>query len=211
MDNINKKEYLGFLYVVLTKALTKRTKVAIGFLPLVAVISALFEVASVGMLVPFIQSLINPDFLKNIDIIQTIMISFKWSDSDMVFYVQVIFFLFIVISGLTRIFCNRMMLFTNARIGSEVSSYGVKKLFNMDYEDHTQLNSASAITTLTRKIDEVLDLTVTPILTLITGGITLSMIIVFLAWAAPEISAFIFITILITYAIVSYITSRMLK
>ena len=211
MNDINKKKYLGLLYVVLNDALTKRTKVVIGFLPLVALISALFEVASVGMLVPFIQSLINPDFLKNIDVIHKIMVFFGWADADIAFYVQVTFFLFIVFSGATRIFCNRIMLFANARIGSEISCYGVKKLLKMDYEAYTQTDSASAITTLTRKIDEVLDLTITPILMIITGSITLSMIIGFLAWAAPEISVFIFVSIFITYAVVSSITVRMLK
>lgn len=211
MNDTNKKEYLGHLYIVLRDALTARTKFVIGFLPLVAVISALFEVASLGMLIPFIQSLTNPEFLKNIDVIHKIMIFFGWSDSDVIFYIQVTFFLFIVVSGATRIFCNRLMLFTNARIGSEISSYGVKKLLNMNYQAYTQTDSASAITTLTRKIDEVLDLTITPILTVITGGVTLLMITGFLVWAAPEITAFIFATILITYTVVSYITSRMLK
>ena len=138
MNDTNKKEYLGHLYIVLRDALTARTKFVIGFLPLVAVISALFEVASLGMLIPFIQSLTNPEFLKNIDVIHKIMIFFGWSDSDVIFYIQVTFFLFIVVSGATRIFCNRLMLFTNARIGSEISSYGVKKLLNMNYQAYTQ-------------------------------------------------------------------------
>ena len=211
MSNINKKEYLVRLYGVLRNVLTKRTKILIGFLPVAAVISALFEVASVGMLVPFIQSLINPDFLKNIDGIPSVMTFFGLSDSDVVHYVQISFLLFIIFSGATRIFCNRILLFTNARIGSELANNGVEKLLNADYQTHMYKDSSAAITALTRKIDEILDLTITPILMLITGGITLSMIIGFLAWAAPEISAFIFITVLMTYALVSYITTRMLK
>ena len=211
MDDISKKEYLGLLYAVLRDVLTKRTKILIGCLPAVAVISAFFEVASVGMLVPFIHSLTNPDFLKDIDVISSVMTFYGLSDSDVIFYVQFIFLLFIVFSGATRIFCNRILLFANARIGSELANDGVKKLLNTDYQTHMYKDSSAAITALTRKIDEILDLTITPILMLITGGITLSMIIVFLAWAAPEISAFIFISIFMTYALVTFITTRMLK
>ena len=211
MVDISKAQYLNFLRRILNEVLTKRTKIVIAFLPVVAVVAALFEVASVGLLVPFIHSLTNPDFLKSIDEISAVMLFFGLSDTDLVFYVQATFLLFIIFSGAARIICNRILLFANARIGSELANHGVKKLLHTDYETHTYKDSSAAITALTRKIDEVLDLTITPILMLVTSGITLAMIIGFLAWAAPEISAFIFISICGIYVSVSYVTTRMLK
>ena len=207
----SKKMYLKRIYSVLTAMLSKRARRVLVTLPAIALISAVFEVATIGMLIPFIHSLTNPELLTSNEYIQKYISLLGISKADIVFYVHVIFITFIIISGLARIFCNHALVFANALIGTELANIGVASILSKSYESHTQANASELVVALTRKIDELLDLTITPILSFCTASITLLIIISFLAWSSPMLSLLILSIILMTYLGTSIFTNKMLK
>jgi len=210
-SKVSHKVYLSEIYSVLNVILSKRTKLFLACLPFLAIVSAVFEVGTVGMLIPFIQSITNPESLETLTVLKKIMSFFSVPIKNIIFVVQTAFFSFILISGFTRIFNNYIFQFIIAKVGTELANYGVNKILSNSYESHIQVNSAELIVVVTRKIDEFLELALTPIIMFVTGGITLAMIIGFLIFTAPQISIFIFGSIVLTYVFVGFITKKMLR
>ena len=211
MSNLSKKAYLKRVHSALIAMLSKQAKWVILSLPAIALISAVFEVATLGMLIPFIKSLTSPEMLTSNEYILKYSGLLSISKDDIIFYVRVIFITFIITSGLGRILCNRALLFANALIGTELANIGVATVLSKSYESHTQSNASEIIVALTRKIDEFLDLTITPVLNFVTSSITLLTIIGFLAWSSPMLSFLILIIISMTYFCIGIFTNNMLK
>ena len=151
------------------------------FLTILMVLSAIFEIISLGSIIPFVSSLLNPDFF-NQNIIGIKIKNFypTLSDKNLILLVLIFFSIIVIISGLFKTLLLWLTTNFNAEIGIDLSNKIYNKVLNIPYDNFVIQKSNRIISDVANKITTVIFFVIFPMLLFLTSFIQIVAIVIFL-------------------------------
>jgi len=187
-------------------------KKQILFLFILMIISSIFEVVSIGSVVPFLGILLSPEQVLNNDIAGPILSYFNLVSSDELINVfSSLFIIAALISGFSRF----MLLFLQKRIGhgigSDLSHDVFRKTLYQPYKTFLDMNSSELIAGISTKISVVTGSVLIPTLQLISSIFVITSILLILLILDPYLSIFTFLTFGLIYSSILFLTRKQIK
>jgi ABC-type multidrug transport system fused ATPase/permease subunit len=187
-------------------------KKQILFLFILMIISSIFEVVSIGSVVPFLGILLSPEQVLNNDIARPILSYFNLVSSDELINVfSSLFIIAALISGFSRF----MLLFLQKRIGhgigSDLSHDVFRKTLYQPYKTFLDMNSSQLIAGISTKISVVTGSVLIPTLQLISSIFVITSILLILLILDPYLSIFTFLTFGLIYSSILFLTRKQIK
>ena len=168
--------------IELWRYLSRKRKIHYCMVLVLMTFSSLAEMVSIGLVIPFLSVLIEPQLLYQFDLIQPIILLFEVTDSkQLVLPIVIIFIIVVVFSGSVRLsllyFMTRLSHATGADIGINI----YRRTLYQDYSIHIKRNSSEVINGIITKTNLVIGGVVTPTLSfisslLLTIGIIIALI-----------------------------------
>jgi ATP-binding cassette, subfamily B, bacterial PglK len=196
---------------LLALILRQNRKLLMGLL-ILTFISSLFEVISLGLLVPFLAVLSNPESLEKYKIFNFFGLDFLNRDpSESLLILTILFVTSVFFAATVRL----LLIWVSAKfatgVGSSLSYEMYAKALNQPYEFHLGKNSSELITLILNKTNSIVYGSVMPAVTLFISTITGLSIFFLLALVSPKItmvSLFIFVGL---YYLIGRATKRQIK
>jgi len=188
-----------------------RKKQFIKLLILMLIVS-MFEIASIGAVLPFLAALINAEtiFLSN-TFNPLVKLMNLQSATELTFLLTIVFAMTAVLAGAMRTFLvwatTRLSLTTCADISSDIY---MRTIFQ-SYEVHISRNSSEVINGVMSQTNSVIYDTVMPSMMLISSIIISSIILVALIYYNPIVALFTSVTFGLIYTAVGIITKKKLQ
>ena len=166
-------------------------------LSIILVLSSFFvsflDVISIGLIIPFVTFLLDPDAVSTFQISLPFFSSISFVEyTNSSFLFLVIFLSSIFLSYLFRfihlIFKTRLI----HSIGLELAKIIYSRYLHKDYITHTQLNSSDILSIITTKVNLLINRGILPLLSLFSSIIMSSIIFIFLFYLNPFISTIVF-------------------
>ena len=163
---------------------------------LTMILSGIFELISIGTIIPFLSSIAAPEILLEGQeftiLIEALNIS---NQNELILYMTILFCSFAFVSAIVRILNLRMMTFFSFRSGHQMGVEIFSKILNKDFMEIQQITSGEIINNVTRKADSLIYENLFPAFTIINTVVLGSMIVLLLLVVDPTITtiAFIFI------------------
>lgn len=159
------------------------------WLLLLTVFASLAELVSLGIVVPFLSALSNPEnFLNNHTFHAVASLLEIDSPNQIVLWLTILFCVTAILSGLLR----WMVMFVTTRlsfaVGSDLSVVIYRKTLYQDYSVHLSRNSSEIIDGISTKVNTVIYGIILPLLTLINSIILLLGIFAILIYINPVAS-----------------------
>ena len=153
----------------LWRYLSHRRKVQFNFVLVLMIASSIVEIASIGLVIPFLAILIEPEVAFNHEYIQPLVNRFNIVSPDhIVLPLTAIFILSVFVSAAVRI----LLLYLSTRLsfstGSDLSVDIFRRTLYQNYSIHIKRNSSKIISAVIAKSDAVIGGIFTPILNLIS-------------------------------------------
>jgi ATP-binding cassette, subfamily B, bacterial PglK len=169
--------------------LSKRRQRQYYFLFILMVIVSLFEIFSIGMLIPFLTVLTDPEVLLSQPIIKDtlyflgmyINISALDNPVHAARVITTIFIIVIILSGALRLTLLYAITKLSYMTGADISADIYNRSINQKYIDHISDNSSKNIDVITIKTNMVIHQVLLPSLTLISVSIVLIAIVITLS------------------------------
>ena len=136
----------------LYRLLSNRLKRQVGALVVVLFISAMCELFSLGMVIPFISVVYRS---SDLDITSAPFLIQEMTDSDP-FTLVLIFTIGIVISTLFRTYCTWSTGIVSANIGNHIALSIIQKYLNSPYEISSAIASSTIVSLATKYTDELI-------------------------------------------------------
>ena len=137
-------------------------------------ISMMLEIISIGILIPFIALVFNPEALNDFE---PLIAASNYVNIDLAnihaYGMTSLFVLTVLFATLGRIFTLLIKEDLNSRISIYLKSISLKNIFSVPYEAALDRDSSILITVITVKIDMIVRSIVNPIITTISSGIFL--------------------------------------
>lgn len=176
------------------------------------VVSSLFELVSIGTVVPLIVVLSDVSILNQYIFIKEILQTLNIINDAQIKLFAVLSFSLLVISSST---CRLILILLQSRIGYKIGSTLGASIFSniikLPYDDFVKINSSEVLVGVTQKTNSVIGSTVIPIMNIISSGIMLgaTVIILVLIDSATTLLAFAFFSII--YLSVIYFNKRKIR
>ena len=194
-----KTRQINSSFVRLWQHISGKQKKHLALLVILMLAGACAEIFSLGMVIPFLAAMIQPDkfFFKQPFSTMFCHLGLSQAPSAQI-VLTLLFILGVIASGIVRV----MLLWAQTRIGnaigSDLGSAAYEKTLKQLYLKHTQQNSSEIIATLQTKLNTTIYFVVIPSLTFITS-IFLGLAILFAAaWLEPLTTisvSFLFVSI----------------
>ena len=206
-----KKNELANLFFQLWIHIGSERQRQFKFLLILMVFTAFFEMVSLGMLMPFLGAISNPDRIYEINILRPIYNFFGLSDSKQVpLFILVVFVIFSLASAFFRI----LLLNINAKfsflVGADLSMKVYGRVLFQPYKIHIERNSSEVLDAIAIKVNNVIYGILTPILNLLSSFIILIIIIIGLLIISPYVTIAIFTSIATLYFLLIIFTRQQL-
>ncbi len=211
---INNKKFnnseIYFIFSIL-KRLSKKRKSQIIFNFLAILVSGFAEFISLGLVIPFLGIILDPNIIWNKDYIQKISGIFGYTSGDQLILPISIFFIFsIIFANGIRTFNIWFTLRLSAAIGSDISSQMYSKTLNQPLLMHLNRNSSSVIVLLTKNTSQSAN-AIKSFLQIISASI-ISLSIIFLLFIVnPSITLLIIILFGLSYLSLAFIIRKKLS
>ncbi|MEO1146878.1 MAG: ABC transporter ATP-binding protein [Cyanobacteria bacterium J06638_22] len=144
----------------------------LGWLTVLMVLSAFSEVVSLGTLLPFLQTLSNPQELLSSTQWQPIL---TWlqirSPSELITALSIAFIATIACTSLIRLVALKARINLAAAIGSDISAQIYQKTLNQPYQFHLRHNSSDLMQTLVDDTNRLMTFILMPILAVFTESV----------------------------------------
>ena len=136
----------------------KRTKRKFIFISLVLLVNSLFEFMTIGILVPFISFVSNPDKILELDLLRRTSIFFNIQQTEKLFlFISFLFLMIIFLSGFIKIFSIKIINDFNGDLKIELGKKLYKEILYRDYEYHLKTNSSQLISSQIQQLDSSLN------------------------------------------------------
>jgi len=198
-------------YLILWRFFSKRRKIQLFGLCFLMLISALLEVLSIAMIIPFLALLANPNQALENNYINKVMNLLSIEDPQfLLVWTTIIFVIATLISGIVRIYNIYLGGVYSAKLGHELGCAAYEKSLYDDLQDHSNINSSELISTLTRHIDETVVIinSFLKIITALTNFILIVIGLLFVNWQLALLSA---IGLLSSYLVIVSYSKKILK
>lgn len=145
------------------------------------VINAFLEIISLGSIIPFISSILDPNFFDT-NIVGIRLSNFfpHYDNQNLILIILVFFSIIIIISGIFKTFLLWITTQFNADVGISLSNKVYNKLLYFSYKDFISKNSNKIISDVANKITTVIFFIIFPSLLLLTAVIQILGIFIFL-------------------------------
>ena len=190
----------------------RRRKYQFLFLFFLMLLGALTEIVSIGMVLPFLGVLTNPDQIFSYSLINTLALKFNInSPTELILPITIIFTLIVIFSGFIRFILlwssTRLSMITAVDLSVEI----YKKTLHQNYETHISRNSSEILSGITLKTSSVVSFILFQCLTILTAAILILSMLITLILINPFVAILSFAGLSICYAIISILIKRKLK
>jgi ABC-type multidrug transport system fused ATPase/permease subunit len=199
------------LLIQLWRHLNRRRQRQFALIFCLMLISAFFEVVSLGAILPFLGILVAPDRVFSHPIFADIALGWAITSADqLVLPLTVVFAAAALMAGAIRILLLwvsiRLAFATGAELGTEV----YRRTLYQPYQAHVARNSSEVISGITNKVDSVVFLVLLPFLTLVSSIVVLTAIILALLAIDPMVASVAAVGFSSSYAFITLISRRRL-
>lgn len=167
------------------------------FLLVFMLVTAVLEVASLGLVVPFLSFLTNESYISNIPILKDLLrfvdINYGIVSST---FISLLFILLAIMAMSARLLLLRFNALFIVAVGSNLSLRVLGYVLNQPYEYHLKMNTSDLIANIKEKVELTVFAVLLPVLTLISNSIiSIALIITLIAinWKVALIVSLIFI------------------
>ncbi len=158
MNNLKSKKYSTyFLFIGIYDHLSRRRKKQILLLLALSIFSGFAEIFSISTIVPFLAALINPDVLKNEQVISYFPFLNQLDLQDLRLLMTLIFILSSLLAGFLRIIYQWITLRIVALTGSDLSQKIYNNIICQSYEEVLSNFSNEYIASLTIRVNECIN------------------------------------------------------
>ena len=192
--------------------LSVRRRKQFGLLLVLMVLTSLFEVVSVGAVLPFLGVLTAPDQVFNHPLMQSLIQILKITESaQLILPITILFVLVVFFAGVVRLILLYLITRLSFATGADLSIDIYRRTLYQEYIIHVSRNSSEIINGIITKTSIVINGVVMPILVLTSSMILLVGImgVLFLINTSVALTAFVGFGSL--YCLVVYYNKRRLK
>jgi ATP-binding cassette, subfamily B, bacterial PglK len=191
--------------------LSRRRRLQFGLLVVLMLVSAFAEVVSLGAVLPFLGILVAPEQVLNHPIVGDMAQAWGITSADqLVLPLTVAFIAVALLAGVIRTFLiwasTRLAFSTGADLGIEV----YRRTLYQPYWVHAANNSSEVISGITSKVNAVVFGVLLPLLTLVSSTVLVVAIMLALIAIDPMVASVASVGFGISYALISWISSRRL-
>ena len=211
MSNNNGLTVLALARQILVH-LSLRRRWQIALLTAVMICASLTEVMSIGILVPFLSALINPENLFELPMVQPAirLLDLKTPD-ELVGPMAVVFAIAAVVAALMKILTFYLQIKISYGIGIDFGHEIFRKKLYQKYLTHTQTNSSELIATVYEKVSYVIVSFLMPILTTISSLFILVAMLILLLTLTPTVTLISLTFFILLYLIIFSVNKRKLS
>jgi ATP-binding cassette, subfamily B, bacterial PglK len=192
--------------------LSKRRKKQLSATLFLMILASVFEMVSLGAVVPFLTVLTDPEFAFQNQSYRLILESFGIMDSSQLLLpLTLVFILIIILAGMTRLILLYVVTKISFAIGADLSISIYRRTLNQDFLVHISRNSSEVIDGIITKTNTVIRGVISPYLTLISSVFILIGVIVMLFIIDPMITALSIAGFSFIYLNIIYYTRHKLK
>lgn len=212
ISNGSKKETYRYSLKELFKKLYihvgKKRKKQLFLLFLLMIASAFSEVISIGLILPFLSVLLDPNIVFESKYLQTFngLLNIT-SSSELVFPITIMFGSAALLAGfirLTLLFATTRFAYT---VGSDITVSIYRKTLYQPYQSHINKNSSEVINVMVSKANATIQSTLIPILQIVSSFTMLTITLTFLISIEPLITFFTFLGFGLIYLVVMSLTN----
>lgn len=182
-----------------------RRKRHLKLLILFMILTAFFEIVSIGAVLPFLAAMTDPSLILDYEVVKNILYSINVkTESDFLFVFTMAFCCAALLAAIMRLILLYVTSKLSYMIGAEMGINIYNKTLYQPYLVHAKRNSSDVISVISVKVQMIIVNVLAAILTMITTAIIAITIIVFLISMSPLVA---FLVILFFGAIYSMLTS----
>lgn len=182
----------------LWRHLTSRRKKQLSLLLVLMIISTVFELVSVGTVLPFLMFLLNPEkAIADARWLSILPDDVQISIASLQLIFTSCFVAAVLVSGATRLAQILAHAKLSHAIGADISVEIYRRTLYQPYIVHTRRNTSEILSAIIEKSDTVVAHTIMPILTMMSGAFTLFSAFILVAY----INILVAIAILVTYGL----------
>jgi ABC-type bacteriocin/lantibiotic exporter with double-glycine peptidase domain len=189
------------------RIISRRRKIECILILFLMVITSLSEIISIGLILPFLSLITNPEYISTI--LNKIYINYGISISHEISFFGIIFIISIAISSSFKF----ILLWSSSKvshgIGVDLSLMIYKELLYKDYEFHLRKNSSEYTNTIIVKSNILIN-SVSSLLAIFSSLIILISALIFLTIIDYKITFSIFIFFSLLYLIISLLVKKIL-
>ena len=192
--------------------LSSKRKSQLGFISILMIIGSLAEVASIGLVIPFLGALTNPEALFGSPFFLPFIDHFGFISADQLLLPFTITFIFAVISsGLIRGFLVYATIRFSHAVGHDLGMNVYRRTLYQSYSYHANQNSSELINGVILKVNTITGGVILPLLVIASSILLMAGIVAALMFVdvITSISAFCIFGVL--YIIVIKLTHRQLR
>lgn len=200
------------LYVKLLKLLSPVRIRHLKLLLILMILSAILEVMSIIIVVPFLNVLTNPNsFLNDSSFENILKLSGIDTPNELILFFTLLFSFIVLFTGLFRFKLLQFQAKFSYNVGSEFSIEIYKRTLYQSYETHISRNSSEIISGIVNKANGVISNILLPVLIIFSSGMMLIMVISALLYIDPVVAISSFLGFGLTYLIIMKIFSKILS
>jgi ATP-binding cassette, subfamily B, bacterial PglK len=192
--------------------ISKRRQKQFSFLLLLMLLASIFEVISIGAVLPFLGALTSPDQVFQHQLLQPLIKLLDLKEpSQLILPLTIIFITTVIFAGVIRLLLLYSMTRLSYATGADLSINIYQRTLYQEYSIHMARNSSEVINGIVTKTNAVITGVITPILTLISSVILLIGIMSALFIIDLKIALTVFIGLGLIYFLVIRFTKKQLK
>lgn len=169
------KNIISLLFYIFKK-LDLKLKWRFFYLILLSCITAVAEVVSLGTLVPLVSIFINPEQIEKSNLINLLLVNFKFLNKEnILFYFPIFFIILSLVNGVLRLLLLNLNIKFSKKVGINFSNIFYYNTIYQPYSFHINSNSSEIISGVTQKINAVISavMSVTVLITSLIVGISI--------------------------------------
>jgi ABC-type multidrug transport system fused ATPase/permease subunit len=206
-QEMHDKQSLFPLLKILWKHISRRRRLHLVALVILMLLGMVAEVASLGMVLPFLGALTAPSTIFEHPWAQPIVNGLGLNSAQQVILpLTVLFGLAAAFSGSTRLGLLWWQTRLGNAIGNDLGSEAYRRTLYQPYVTHAVRNSSEVLAVLMTKINTVIYFIIIPLLTLLTSISIILTIMVFMMLVSPEITSMAFLGLGGLYFFVALVT-----
>ena len=207
--NIN--HTVGYLLMKLWQDISKRRKYQFLLLFFLMLFGALTEIMTIGMVVPFLGVLTNPDLVFSYPLVNEFVLKLNINSSEeLILPITIMFILMATFSGIIRF----LLLWLSTRLSMstavDLSVRNYKRTLHQNYETHLSRNSSEILSGITLKTGSVVSYIIFQCLGILTAMILSLSLLITMILIDPFIAIASFGGLGVSYIAISFIINNKL-
>ncbi len=200
VSTIEGEEKNSFITVLsLYKFLNKKRKTQIFLNLLLTIISAILEIFSVAIILPFLTLITNPEDILNYRIMADIYRSLQiYDENGFIIFITITFIVIVVASLIIKLYNLKFTIYLGENIGADLCKDALKSILNKPYDYLISINSSDIIADINNNIAGSI-LAIDAFLRLISSAFLSSSIFIALLILNTGITSFTFLVLLGSY------------